>query len=198
MQGIVSILVTLPIILFALTVHEYAHGMVANGLGDPTARLQGRLTLNPLAHLDVIGTLMLIVTQRFGWAKPVPINPAYFRDWRKGIMLVGLAGPLANVTLAFIAALPLRFGIPLAPAIRFLLEMTVYINLGLAAFNLIPLPPLDGSRVVMGLLRGRYSYSYAQLEAYGPFILMLLILTGATGYIIMPIWFLLRRLVLGW
>ncbi|NPV52309.1 MAG: site-2 protease family protein [Firmicutes bacterium] len=172
--------------------------MVANGLGDPTARMQGRLTLNPLAHLDVIGTLMLIVTQRFGWAKPVPINPAYFKDWRRGIMLVGLAGPLANVTLAFIAALPLRFGAPLTPVIRFLLEMTVYINLGLAAFNLIPLPPLDGSRVVMGLLRGRYSYSYAQLEAYGPFILMLLILTGATGYIIMPIWFLLRRIVLGW
>lgn len=191
-------LVTLPIILLALTVHEYAHGVVAYALGDPTARYQGRLTLNPLAHLDLVGTLMLVITQRFGWAKPVPINPAYFKDWRKGIMLVGLAGPLANILFAFVIAAPIRLGIPIYGVWGLLIELGVGINLGLAAFNLIPLPPLDGSRIVTGLLRGKYAYSYAQLEAYGPYILVILVLTGATSYLVMPIWFLLRRIVLGW
>lgn len=113
MFNLTSMLLTLPIVLLSLTVHEFAHALTANVLGDPTPRWQGRLTLNPLAHLDPIGTLVLILTRRFGWAKPVPINPAYFKDWRTGMALVGVSGPLSNVVLAFIFALPYRLDIRL-------------------------------------------------------------------------------------
>ncbi|MCR4402255.1 MAG: site-2 protease family protein [Firmicutes bacterium] len=188
---------TLPIILLSLTVHECAHAAMANALGDPTARWQGRLTLNPLAHLDVFGTLTLILTQRFGWAKPVPVNPAYFKDWRRGMMLVGVAGPLANVALAFLLAIPLRMGIAMPYALGRLVVSGIIINLGLAAFNLIPVPPLDGSRLLLGVLRGRNLYVYHQLESYGPFILLLLVFSGATRIIVAPIMSLLALLVLG-
>ncbi|NLG79396.1 MAG: site-2 protease family protein [Firmicutes bacterium] len=197
MLDLASILVTLPIILLSLTVHEYAHAAVANALGDPTARWQGRLTLNPLAHLDVFGTLTLILTQRFGWAKPVPINPAYFKDWRRGMMMVGAAGPLANVALAFLLAVPLRLGVPMPYVLGRLVVSGIIINLGLAAFNLIPIPPLDGSRLLLGVLRGRNLYVYHQLESYGSFILLLLVFSGATRIIMAPIINLLALLVLG-
>lgn len=197
MSSLGSILVTLPIILLSLTVHEYAHASVANALGDPTARWQGRLTLNPLAHLDVFGTLSLIITQRFGWAKPVPINPAYFKDWRRGMMLVGAAGPLANIALAFLLSLPLRLGLDLPYYAARVVVSGIIINIGLAAFNLIPLPPLDGSRLLLGFLRGRNLYIYHQLESYGPFVLLLLVFSGATSMIIVPIMNLLALLVLG-
>ena len=197
MLDLASILVTLPIILLSLTVHEYAHAAVANALGDPTARWQGRLTLNPLAHLDVFGTLTLILTQRFGWAKPVPINPAYFKDWRRGMMMVGAAGPLANVALAFLLAVPLRLGVPMPYVLGRLVVSGIIINLGLAAFNLIPIPPLDGSRLLLGMLRGRNLYVYHQLESYGSFILLLLVFSGATRIIMAPIINLLALLVLG-
>lgn len=197
MPDVISLVVILPIILLALTVHEYAHAVVANSLGDPTPRWHGRLTLNPLAHLDLIGTLMLIITQRFGWAKPVPINPAHFRDWRKGIMLVGVAGPFANVSLAFVFALPIRFGVRMSPGIEFIVNIAVWINLGLAAFNLIPIPPLDGSKLLMGILRGRQAYTYARLEVYGPFILMAVIIMGVTGWLILPVVRLLYWIVTG-
>ncbi len=197
MPDLASILIALPIILLSLTVHEYAHAAVANALGDPTARWQGRLTLNPIAHLDVFGTLTLILTQRFGWAKPVPINPAYFKDWRRGMMLVGVAGPLANLALAFLLGLPLRLGIPMPYTLGRLVVSGLIINLGLAAFNLIPIPPLDGSRLLLGVLRGRNLYVYHQIESYGSFILLLLVFSGATRVIILPIMNLLALLVIG-
>ncbi|HHY33612.1 MAG TPA: site-2 protease family protein [Firmicutes bacterium] len=197
MVDLASILVTLPVILLSLTVHEYAHAAAANALGDPTAKWQGRLTLNPLAHLDVFGTLALILTQRFGWAKPVPVNPAYFKDWRRGMMVVGVAGPLANVALAFLMALPLRLGIHMPLWLMRLVISGIVINLGLAAFNLIPIPPLDGSRLLLGVLRGKNLYIYHQLESYGSFILLLLVFSGATRIIMGPIINLLALLVLG-
>lgn len=187
MHNLASMFLTLPIILLSLTVHEFAHAATANALGDPTPRWEGRLTLNPLAHLDVFGTLTLIITRRFGWAKPIPINPAYFKDWRQGMALVGIAGPLSNVALAFLFALPYRLGIRMPYYLDLISYFAIIINLGLASFNLIPIPPLDGSRLLLIFLRGKNLHIYHQLEQYGQFILIFLIFTGTTSIIMMPI-----------
>ena len=197
MPNLSSVLLTLPIVLLSLTVHEFAHAATANFLGDPTPRWEGRLTLNPLAHLDVFGTLTLIITRRFGWAKPVPVNPAYFKDWRQGMALVGVAGPLSNVVLAFIFALPYRLGIRMPYYLDLIAYFAILINLGLASFNLIPIPPLDGSRLLLVFLRGKNLYIYQQLEQYGQFILLLLIFTGATSVIMLPIMRFLAFLITG-
>ena len=197
MANLSSMLLTLPIILLSLTVHEFAHAAVANALGDPTPRWEGRLTLNPLAHLDVFGTLSLIITRRFGWAKPVPINPAYFKNWRQGMALVGVAGPISNVFLAFLFTLPFRLGIRLPSYLDLICYFAVIINLGLASFNLIPIPPLDGSRLLLVFLRGKNLYVYQQLEQYGQFILLLLIFTGATSTLMLPIMRFLAFLISG-
>jgi Zn-dependent protease len=168
----------LPAILFAITVHEYAHGWMAERCGDPTARLAGRLTLNPLKHLDPIGTLMLIMV-KIGWAKPVPINPAYFRNPRKDIIWVSLAGPGANVLSAFLAGMTFRImegGAP-TPLLKILIY-AVLINLVLAAFNIIPIPPLDGSKVLRSFLPTAQAFEFSKIEPYGPFILISLILLG--------------------
>lgn len=143
----------LPIIIISLTFHEFAHGYVAYKLGDPTAKDQGRLTLNPLKHLDPLGFILMILL-RFGWAKPVPVNPLYFRKPKKGMFLTALAGPLSNLILALVSSLLLSAlftFVSISPFIEkidtFLLLMT-YINIGLAVFNLIPVYPLDGSRIL--------------------------------------------------
>ena len=197
MTNLASMLLTLPIVLLSLTVHEFAHAAVANALGDPTPRWEGRLTLNPLAHLDLFGTLSLIITRRFGWAKPVPINPAYFKNWRQGMALVGVAGPLSNVILAFLFALPARLGMRLPGYLHLVFYFAIIINLGLASFNLIPIPPLDGSRLLLVFLRGRNLYVYQQLEQYGQFILLFLIFTGATSTLMLPIMRFLAILISG-
>lgn len=181
-----------PIILFSLVIHEFAHGFVSVKLGDPTPRWQGRLTLNPLAHLDPLGTLMLILTMikgfGFGWAKPVQINPNYYKNPMKGSMLVALAGPASNFVLALIFGLPLRLfnagllRVPFNPDFLGLIIKFFYIglllNLSLAFFNLIPIPPLDGSRLVRYFLRGRAFEIYSNLERYGFFILFGFLLIG--------------------
>ncbi|NLS44357.1 MAG: site-2 protease family protein [Firmicutes bacterium] len=197
MANLSTMLLTLPIILLSLTVHEYAHAATANALGDPTPRWEGRLTLNPLAHLDLFGTLALIITRRFGWAKPVPINPSYFKNWRNGMAMVGVAGPLSNIALAFLFTLPYRLGVRVPYYLDFLLYYAIIINLGLASFNLIPIPPLDGSRLLLVFLKGRNLYIYRQLEQYGHFILLLLIFTGATSTIMLPIMRFLSFLISG-
>ena len=197
MAALSSMFLTLPIILLSLTVHEFAHAATADALGDPTPRWEGRLTLNPLAHLDVFGTLALIITRRFGWAKPVPINPAYFKNWRQGMALVGVAGPLSNVVLAFLFALPYRLGISMPYYFDLISYFAIIINLGLASFNLIPIPPLDGSRLLLVFLRGKNLYIYQQLEQYGQFILLLLIFTGATSRLMLPIMRFLAFLISG-
>src|SRR5690606_27408402 len=134
----------------ALSMHEFAHGAVSYRLGDPTPAYAGRLTLNPLAHLDLMGSLAFLISIQaglgFGWAKPVPVDPRYYRNYKKGLVLVGLAGPLANFTLAFVFSLLLKVLINNPFWVQFLL-INILVNISLGVFNLVPIPPLDGSKV---------------------------------------------------
>lgn len=176
----------IPALLLAITVHEYAHGKMADHLGDPTARYAGRLTLNPLAHLDPWGLLMLWLF-RFGWAKPVPINPFHFRHRRRGIILVSLAGPAANVVTALIMLLVFKLWPGTGLATKQILSLAFIYNLYLAVFNLIPIPPLDGSKVLWGFLPAAQAHSFSKLESYGPIILIILIYLGLVGRILLPL-----------
>jgi Zn-dependent protease len=166
-------------IVLGITVHEFTHAYVANRLGDDTARLMGRLSLNPMAHLDPFGTL-LIVLAGFGYGKPVPFNESRIRE-AFGVSAVALAGPFANVVLAAICALPLRFGGAelLGGAYQVILEQIVLWNCVLAVFNLIPIPPLDGSNVVYGLLPPQQRFTWRSYQQYGPILLLLLLFFGA-------------------
>jgi len=175
------ILLAIPL-LYSIIVHELAHGWVAYRMGDPTAKMQGRLTLNPLSHLDPIGTLMLFVFG-FGWAKPVPVNLGNIRDARKGMILVSSAGIIANLIFAFLGVLIFRLLSP-SGALGTLLYYFTQINIILAAFNLIPIPPLDGSKILMGFLPERYQYGLARLEPYGFFIIIALLFLGALNPLI--------------
>lgn len=179
----------IPALLIALTVHEYAHARAAVVLGDPTPRLLGRLTLNPVAHLDPFGLIMLWLF-KFGWAKPVPINPSYFRNYRQDMLVVSLAGPVSNMLLALVTA----FLIGALAKMQLLsgtwvkvLWMTYSYNVILAVFNLIPIPPLDGSKVLASILPGQQGHIFEQLEQYGPFILMGLVYIGVIGMITYPL-----------
>jgi Zn-dependent protease len=194
--------------LMAITFHEFAHGYVAYLLGDPTAKNEGRLTLNPIKHLDPMGTLVLVLTRMIGWAKPVPVDPRYFRDPRKGMIYVSLAGASANFLLAALFALVFRglvmtmsgglsptayqIVIPLA----LMCQAGVMLNLYLGAFNLLPIPPLDGSKVLAGLLPPHLAASYMQIERYGMLIIILLIFLGAFRYVLEPMR-MIGRLLLG-
>jgi Zn-dependent protease len=178
--------IRIPVFLLALTIHEFAHGWVANRLGDPTARLQGRLTLNPLAHLDPIGTLAIVLI-KFGWAKPVPVDYRYLRNPRRDMMVIAAAGPVSNLLLAagsafLLRLLPWRMAGPewawLVVPILNMLWAAIWVNVILAIFNMLPIPPLDGSRVVSGLLPLRQALSFNRLEPYGFLIIFLLFFTG--------------------
>lgn len=188
--------------IFAISIHEYAHGFAAYKLGDPTPKAQGRLTLNPLKHLDPIGALMLIIA-KVGWAKPVQINPLYFKNKRQAMILVALAGPLANITTAWVVNIisVLLFRLPLKPNFLFSLYLFAYIsieiNIMLAAFNLIPIPPLDGSKIVANLLPLKMRLKYERISPYAPLILIIGIWTGALSYIINPLYRMLFSLIRG-
>ncbi len=185
------LLLTLPAVLWAISFHEFCHGYAAKLVGDPTAERSGRLSLNPLDHFDLVGTLMLLLVG-FGWAKPVPINTRYFRHPRRDLVIVSLAGIVGNILTAVVCVLFLRFlGEPwyrLAgrAGITVLIQMIV-INVGLAAFNLIPIPPLDGSRVLEAFLPFRFLRYYYWLERYGMIILLILLLTGIVDVLFNPI-----------
>lgn len=169
-------------LIIALTVHEFAHAFVADRFGDDTPRIMGRLTLNPLKHLDVMGSLLLIIAG-FGWAKPVPVNPVKLREHsRSAFMWVSIAGPAANLLLACLAAIPLRFNlIPSLPAStifpsisNFLITFFV-INLVLMVFNLLPLPPLDGEKILEFLLPESWANQYAKIKPFGPILLLVVV-----------------------
>ena len=176
------------IVLVTITVHELAHGYTAYLLGDNTAKNAGRLSLNPLAHLDPLGAILLFVTG-FGWAKPVPINPFYFKGSRsRGILLVSLAGPLSNVVLAFVLAMfvPLaaRFNMSLAQIIA----SAIYLNIYMAIFNLLPIPPLDGSKILASLIPKDAAYKFLSvMDQYSMILLLILAITNVFGKIISPI-----------
>ena len=185
-MDLLTILIMAPPILLALTLHEYAHGYVAYRLGDDTAYRAGRLTLNPLSHLDPIGTLMLFIAH-IGWAKPVPVNPYNLRNPKRDLIWVSIAGPAANMILAFIGGMIFRtiprhwFMFQHSGFTGILLTMLVYmvvINIVLAVFNLLPFPPLDGSKILGGLLTGNAYNQFKRFERYGPFIFLALILGG--------------------
>lgn len=163
----------IPLIIISLTIHEFSHAWVADLLGDPTPRYSGRLTLNPIPHIDPIGFIMLIVA-RFGWAKPVPINPHNFHDPKSGTLWVGLAGPLSNLTFAWALSVVYKYLLPsfVPPMAVEILLSAIWLNLALAVFNLIPIPPLDGSRILAGILPPDQEYILHNLEQYGFIILI--------------------------
>ena len=207
------LILSLPAFLLALTCHEVAHGYVARRLGDPTAEESGRLSLNPLKHISPFGTIIFpfllwyfkspII---FGWAKPVPVDPRYFRNPLKGMMWVGMAGPATNIVLAGIAALIFRglVGVSEAAAfgqfsllIQFLLVF-ILINAVLCVFNLIPIPPLDGSRIVAGLLPRSWARVYLRVERYGFMLLILLLWLGVFRRVIFPVSWKIAEALIGY
>lgn len=190
-------------LLFAITVHEVSHGWVANKLGDRTAFMLGRLTLNPIKHIDPIGTillpLILIATNAgfiFGWAKPVPINPRNLKHPKRDMALVAVAGPLSNFIMALLWAIIAKLGmrIGLIPLV-YMGSVGIFINLILMILNLLPIPPLDGSRVVSSLLPTKAAYLYDKIEPFGFFILILLLVFNILGVIIGPPVFFLQALI---
>ena len=190
-SSITSMAATLLAVLLAITLHELAHGYVAYCLGDNTAKAAGRLTLNPLAHLDPIGALMMLIAG-FGWAKPVPVNPFFFKGNRTtGMMLVSLAGPLVNLVVAYIAyaVYVAGQGFYTVPFLNQFLNYCIILNVFLAVFNLIPIPPLDGSKILAGFLPKQTAFKFlSTMEQYGFLILMALILLDITDLIINPIY----------
>ena len=195
---LISLLLSLPIVLLALSVHEAAHGFVAWRLGDPTARNFGRLTLNPLKHLDPYGFICMLLCG-FGWANPVPVNSRFFKKPRRDIALVGLAGPASNLLLAVIFVLLLRFvgygwlaQLPLSSQLQFnlvyftclILYYGVYMNVTLAIFNLLPVPPLDGSRIFYVFLPPRIYYKIMQHQRTITLVVMALLLLGPLSTVI--------------
>lgn len=194
-------------VLIAITFHELSHGLIANKLGDPTAKMMGRLTINPIAHIDLFGTiimplLLLIFTNGqfvFGYAKPVPINPTNFKNPRRDMAISAAGGPVTNILLAIVSMVMLKFAVfPLlsfAPEgmattvlepIAMMLKSSIIINVVLASFNLIPIPPLDGGRVVVGFLPHKQAMSFSRIEPFGFIIVIILIYTHIADYFVMP------------
>ncbi len=197
---------TIVAVFIAITVHEFAHAKAAENAGDDTPRLAGRISLNPLDHLDILGTIMIIWMSLggfgIGWGKPVPVNPARFRNPRRDSLKVSIAGIFANLILASLLAIPLRLNVfPPSEKLSYywLLQQILFVNVAIAFFNLIPIPPLDGSHVLANLLPSNQSVAYQRLAGrYGFFILIALLISGSVGYIIGPPISFVIRILLGY
>lgn len=190
MLSLDGLIYRLPALIISLTIHELSHGLMAYKFGDPTAKNAGRLTLNPLKHLDVLGTLMILFGP-FGWAKPVPFNPFYFKGDRKTkTTLVALAGPVSNLILVLISAVIYALLFLVLSEGNYLMGLLIaliQINISLMIFNLVPVPPLDGSKILAGFLPDRAVEKFYKLERYGFIILLVLIVTGALNWVLTPV-----------
>ena len=189
--NLLDLIAGIPGLIIALVIHEYAHARVAVALGDRTPALMGRLTLNPAAHIDPVGLIMLFLV-RFGWAKPVVIDPRNFKHPRRDDILVSLAGPFANLATAFLSLVVLLIwqrlmGGHLSVGMYQVFQLIIIYNINFAIFNLIPLPPLDGSHVLIQLLPARLAYAYARIERYSFLILIALIVTPVLSLIFIPL-----------
>lgn len=183
---IIDKILALPGLFMAIIFHEVAHGYMAYKLGDPTAKKAGRLTLNPIKHIDIVGFIFLLIF-RFGWAKPVPVNSMYFENRKRGMILVSLAGPMTNFLLALILSLILSVGFITNEIIFKILIIAIWYNIMLGIFNLLPFPPLDGSKVLASLLPSKYEYYFYKNEKYLNLILIILIMTNYIDNILSPL-----------
>lgn len=198
-----NIILSVVALILSIILHEVAHGYVAYRLGDPTAKRARRLTLNPLPHIDLFGSIILpfflVISQSpvlLGWAKPVPFNPVYFKEPKKGIMLVGAAGPATNFALALICFGLFHFARILPRLVTGFLYDMCLVNVLLGVFNLIPIPPLDGSRVVLGLLPDELAAPYLRLERFGIIIIFALLYFHGLDFVIEPVVELMQRALL--
>lgn len=200
-----SAIVYLPILFFSIILHEYAHGYIACRNGDDTAYILGRLTFNPLKHIDFVGSIIVPLFclgmgwPLFGWAKPVPVNPYNLNNIRNDMAKVAFAGPASNLILVVISALALKLVFMFAPNFTILIQVFVYsimINLLLALFNLMPIPPLDGSKIVARFLPINAANKYMRFERYGMLIVIALIVTGVFSKIIVPVFYVIFNLIL--
>jgi Zn-dependent protease len=208
MEGIIyKIIFIIPAILVAFVVHEISHGYVAYLFGDPTAKYEGRFSIDPRKHIDPIGAAVLLFTllftgMVFGWAKPVRVNPYNFRNPRQDMAWVAFAGPLSNFTMAAIAGLPLKFGLVSGmPLLGLFIMVFVMVNIGLGLFNMIPIPPLDGSKILYGILPSGLAYKMMDMEAryaqFIPFILMFILMSRGTSFLLAAPYSLLLRVFTG-
>ena len=193
---LIGAIVSLPGIVIAMVIHEWAHARVAYALGDYTPKLDGRLTLNPAAHVDLFGLLMLFIVH-FGWAKPVRINPNNFNNPRRDDILVSLAGPMSNLITAFLTLIVwvilIKLGIQLSDGANSVIQLIMIININFAIFNMLPIPPLDGSQILRNLLPYEMSRYFMYIERYSFLILIIFLMTPILGYIFVP----LQRFILG-